>query len=163
MIQTMIPPENDKSKDNDKDNSKDNNKDKDAANKSDDDKTIHEDDGKPGTTNITVAQAVKKAYAYFGFDSSDKSIKLIKAKRDRDDGVSVYEIEFTKGKYEYSVEMRVKDGIILEADKEKTDDSDIKPNTDKSGSEVKPSKDDDDDDDDDNDDDDDDDIEEDED
>ena len=42
----------------------------------------------------------------------------MKAKRDTDDGIKVYEIELVQGMYEYDVKIDAKTGKILEFEKD---------------------------------------------
>ena len=78
---------------------------------------------KPATTasasNITLEQAKAIALKHAGL-SADQ-VRFTKAKKDHDDGRTVYEIEFEKGRMEYEYEISVSTGKILEWDKEYDD------------------------------------------
>lgn len=65
---------------------------------------------------IGVDSAKQKALSHAGLNSSD--VRFTKVKLDRDDGISVYEIEFISGNYEYEYEINAKTGKIIDWDKE---------------------------------------------
>lgn len=80
---------------------------------------------KPTTTTkaadrLTVKQAKAKALAHAGL--AEKEVTFIKAKLDRDDGVSYYDVEFYCGNMEYSYEIHAITGKVLEADRDIDDD-----------------------------------------
>lgn len=59
--------------------------------------------------------AVKAAYEAFGVKAED--VKLIKAHKDYDDGVAVYDVEFAKGyDYKYSAEVVAASGKVVDKD-----------------------------------------------
>lgn len=65
---------------------------------------------------IGVDSAKQKALSHAGLNGSD--VRFTKVKLDRDDGISVYEIEFISGKYEFEYELNAKTGKIIDWDKE---------------------------------------------
>ena len=65
---------------------------------------------------IGVDSAKQKALSHAGLNGSD--VRFTKVKLDKDDGISVYEIEFISGKYEYEYEINAKTGKIIDWDKE---------------------------------------------
>lgn len=70
-----------------------------------------------GTTNkdIGEAAALKAAYAAFGLSADE--VKLIKVKKDYDDGVLVYEVEFAKGyDCEYSCDVVAATGAVIDTE-----------------------------------------------
>lgn len=72
-----------------------------------------------GTTNKDVGEeaALKAAYAAFGLSADE--VKLIKVKKDYDDGVLVYEVEFAKGyDCEYSCDVVAATGAVIDAEKD---------------------------------------------
>lgn len=74
---------------------------------------------KPEPTEITQEQAIGIALAHAGL--TEEQVTRLHAKKDRDDGVWVYEIEFRDGRMEYEYEIRVSDGKILDHDKDYDD------------------------------------------
>lgn len=61
--------------------------------------------------------AVKAAYEAFGVKAED--VKLIKAVKDYDDGVVVYDVEFAEGyDYKYSCEVVAASGKVVDKDKD---------------------------------------------
>ena len=68
------------------------------------------------STEVTQEQAVGIALAHAGLQSDE--IKGLRAKRDRDDGITVYEIEFRHGRTEYEYDVRAADGEILDWDRD---------------------------------------------
>lgn len=72
----------------------------------------------PGSTtnkDIGEAAALKAAYTAFGLSADE--VKLIKVKKDYDDGVLVYEVEFAKGyDCEYSCDVVAATGAVLDAE-----------------------------------------------
>lgn len=67
-------------------------------------------------STVTLAQAKKIALKKAGLTESDGYWN--KEKTDRDDGHTVYELEFISGETEYEFEIDAKNGNILEYDKE---------------------------------------------
>lgn len=65
---------------------------------------------------IGVDSAKQKALSHAGLNSAD--VRFTKVKLDKDDGISVYEIEFISGRYEYEYEINAETGKILDWDKE---------------------------------------------
>ena len=74
-----------------------------------------------GQTNsqITPEKAKEIALNHAGVKSGD--VTGFKSELDRDDGVSVYELEFRAGGYEYDYEINASTGAILKSDKELID------------------------------------------
>lgn len=70
----------------------------------------------PEPTEITQEQAIESALAHAGL--TEEQVTRLHAKKDRDDGVWVYEIEFRNGRTEYEYEIRVSDGKIIDCDKD---------------------------------------------
>ena len=66
--------------------------------------------------NITLEEAKSIALTDSGFAEADVVFK--KAALDTDDGVEIYEIDFTNGGYEYEYDINPKTGAILEKSKE---------------------------------------------
>lgn len=65
---------------------------------------------------IGVDSAKQKALSHAGLNSAD--VRFTKVKFDKDDGISVYEIEFISGRYEYEYEINAETGKIIDWDKE---------------------------------------------
>ena len=65
---------------------------------------------------IGVDSAKQKALSHAGLNSAD--VRFTKVKLDRDDGISVYEIEFISGNYEYEYEINASTGKVVDWDKE---------------------------------------------
>ncbi len=63
-------------------------------------------------TSITKKQALQIALEHAGYNSKD--ILYSSVKKDLDDGVEVYEVEFRVGFCEYNYDIAVADGQILE-------------------------------------------------
>ncbi len=68
------------------------------------------------TETITADEAKNIALTHAGISASDARFE--KTELDRDDGLLVYEVEFTSGRYEYSYEINAKTGKILDYEKE---------------------------------------------
>ena len=66
---------------------------------------------------ISLARAKKIALTHAGFTASQ--VRFTEAKKERDDGITKYEIEFVKGRWEYEYEIRASNGKILEWEKER--------------------------------------------
>ncbi len=70
-----------------------------------------------GSGDIGKDAAVEAAYAAFGFSAAE--VKLIKAQKDRDDGVVVYEVEYAKGyDCKYSVEVLAASGKVIDKERD---------------------------------------------
>ncbi len=69
----------------------------------------------PLTEDLAIAAALDHAKL------QKDDVRGLRAKRDRDDGVSVYEIEFRHGRVEYEYEIHAENGKILEWDKDVDD------------------------------------------
>ena len=65
----------------------------------------------PVSGEITLDRAKEIALQKAGLTAAD--VTFTEAKRDRDDGRDVYDIEFRRGRTEYSVEISVSDGAII--------------------------------------------------
>lgn len=70
----------------------------------------------PDSNGVTLAQAKKIALKKAGLAESDGYWN--KEKTDREDGRTVYELEFTSGETEYEFEIDAKSGNLLEYDKD---------------------------------------------
>lgn len=70
-------------------------------------------------TTITAAQAKETAFAHAGVDASQ--VRDLEVELDEDDGLLVYEVEFTADGYEYEYKIHGVSGSILESDKEYDD------------------------------------------
>ncbi|MCD7711311.1 MAG: PepSY domain-containing protein [Firmicutes bacterium] len=70
-------------------------------------------------TTISVDEAKAIALSHAGYSASQ--VTFSKAKLDKDDGVTVYEIEFYVGNIEYEYEINAATGAILEYDSEVDD------------------------------------------
>lgn len=68
------------------------------------------------TSGISLDRAKEIALADAGVSASDVTYK--KAKKDTDDGVAVYDIEFYTASAEYEYEIRVSDGVITDRSQE---------------------------------------------
>lgn len=67
-----------------------------------------------GKKQITAAEAKKIALKHAGY--SENEVSRLKCKKDTDDGVTVYEVEFTKGNVEYEYEINASTGKIISWD-----------------------------------------------
>ncbi len=76
----------------------------------------------PGT-RISADQAKQIAFAHAGV-SSENDVSKLKIETDNDDGVTVYELKFVCGNYEYHYDIHAGNGKILESEKEPIDDDD---------------------------------------
>lgn len=65
---------------------------------------------------ITVDEAKSKALEHAGLKLAD--VRFVKAERDRDDGRTVYEIEFYHNRTEYDYEIDATTGAIISFDKD---------------------------------------------
>ena len=65
---------------------------------------------------IGLEKATQVALQNAGYEEADAT--LIRGHFDRDDGLSVYEIEFRAGGYDYDYVISSKDGTIIEVDRE---------------------------------------------
>ncbi|MCD7894513.1 MAG: PepSY domain-containing protein [Erysipelotrichaceae bacterium] len=68
------------------------------------------------TTSYTITKDKAKTIAMN--NAGVTSVSNYTIKEDTEDGVKVYEIEFTSGNYEYDYTIRISDGKILDVDKE---------------------------------------------
>ncbi len=84
---------------------------KDAVDDADEDNNDNQ-----STTAISAAKAKEIALAHAGISASDAS--FIRAELDTDDGVQVYEIEFTSGTAEYDYEVNAQTGAVITFSKE---------------------------------------------
>jgi len=73
----------------------------------------------PAVKELTAADAKAIALAHAGLTESQ--VTRLKAEKDRDDGIWVYEIEFRSGRMEYEYEIHAENGKILDWDKELDD------------------------------------------
>ena len=71
--------------------------------------------------SLTTEQAKAKALAHAGLTADE--VTFTKAKLERDDGVTFFDIEFRKGNVEYDYEIHHTSGKVLEWDKETDDDT----------------------------------------
>lgn len=71
------------------------------------------------TKNITKDEAISKALSHAGLKKSE--VSRLKAELDKDDGVSVYEIDFETPQWEYEYEINAKTGKIRKAEKDRND------------------------------------------
>ena len=65
---------------------------------------------------ISVDKAKSIALSHAGVASAD--VRQIKCELDRDDGMTIYEVEFKAGGYEYDYEINAVTGTILKSEKE---------------------------------------------
>ena len=65
---------------------------------------------------ISLKEAKNLALKHAGISSSEAT--FVKAKKDYEDGIQVYEIEFYSGNTEYDYEIRVSNGEIISYDKD---------------------------------------------
>lgn len=77
-----------------------------------------------GSSNTTISADKAKSIALNHAGVSSSKAVFNKAKLDNDDGIHVYEIEFTSGGYEYEYEINAANGTILSYDHEHCDDDD---------------------------------------
>lgn len=66
--------------------------------------------------NKDIDNARQAALSHAGLNSKD--VRFTKVKLDKDNGISVYEIEFISGNYEYEYEINAKTGKVIDWDKE---------------------------------------------
>lgn len=74
---------------------------------------LDEEDSSNGT-KITAAKAKQIALKHAGFTESE--VSQLKCKKDTDDGITVYEVEFKKGSVEYEYEINANTGKIISWD-----------------------------------------------
>ncbi len=74
-----------------------------------------------GSTNTIITAAKAKSIALSNAGLAGCDVTFTKVERDRDDGVTVYEIEFYWNGYEYEYEINAVTGKIIEKDKEPID------------------------------------------
>ena len=89
--------------------------------------------GTTESTEITEEQAKQIAFEHAQIQESDVTYQKIK--KDYDDGISVYEIEFRAGNKEYEYDIKADDGQILKTDYE-IDEDYVDPSTQVSVSEA---------------------------
>ncbi len=70
-------------------------------------------------SDIGEAKAKEIAFEHAGVQSSN--VRELEVERDRDNGVSLYEISFKSGGYEYEYEINAKTGSILQHERERDD------------------------------------------
>ena len=70
--------------------------------------------GAAANAGVTKDQALQIALDHAGLNKNDIALK--KVKKDFDDGVEVYEVEFYAGGYEYNYDIAVSGGQILDFD-----------------------------------------------
>lgn len=75
--------------------------------------------GASTSKNITKDQAISKALSHAGLKKSQ--VSRLRAELDKDDGVTLYEIEFETAQWEYEYEVNAKTGKILKAEKDRND------------------------------------------
>ncbi len=68
---------------------------------------------------IDAERAKSIALKHFGV--SEEDVRGLRVELDRDNGAYVYEIEFSAGEYEYSVEIDAATGEVIDSEKEKDD------------------------------------------
>jgi uncharacterized membrane protein YkoI len=66
---------------------------------------------KPASTEITREEAIDIALTEAGL--TREQVRKLEAEKDIERGVLVYEVEFERGRNEYSYEIRVSDGKVL--------------------------------------------------
>lgn len=71
------------------------------------------------STNITKDTAISKALEHAGLKKSQ--VSRLRADLDRDDGRTVYEVEFETADFEYEYEINAKTGKVIHAEKERND------------------------------------------
>ncbi len=74
------------------------------------------DDASSSASNIGKQSAINAAVNHAGLRASE--VKHVKCELDDDDGMLVYEVEFTSGRYEYSYTIDALKGAVLEYEKE---------------------------------------------
>lgn len=74
----------------------------------------------PQDTSISRDKALSIALSSAGVKSSEA--RKVRVKKDREDGRTVYEVDFTAGGYEYEFEIDASSGRILSKEKERDDD-----------------------------------------
>lgn len=68
---------------------------------------------------ITASEAKQIALKHAGFSANE--VRGLTVEKDSDDGVSIFEVEFRKGNYEYTYEIAISSGKIIEWDKDYDD------------------------------------------
>jgi len=68
---------------------------------------------------LTKEEAISKALSHAGLKKSQ--VSKLKAELDRDDGVTLYEVEFETADYEYDYEIHATSGKILKSEKDRND------------------------------------------
>lgn len=69
--------------------------------------------------NITKDEAISKALSHAGLKKSQ--VSRLKAELDKDDGVTLYEVDFETAEWEYEYEINAKTGKIIKAEKDRND------------------------------------------
>lgn len=69
--------------------------------------------------NITKDQAISKALSHAGLKKSQ--VSRLRAELDKDDGKTVYEVDFETAEWEYEYEINAKTGKIIKAEKDRND------------------------------------------
>lgn len=75
--------------------------------------------GSSASKNITKDEAISKALSHAGLKKSQ--VSRLRAELDRDDGKTVYEVDFETAEWEYEYEINAKTGKILKAEKDRND------------------------------------------
>lgn len=78
--------------------------------------------GTPSDKKYIGADAAKAAALTHAGEGVAERATYVKVEMDYDDGVMIYEVEFTVDGYEYDYEVDAKTGAVLKAEKEPTDD-----------------------------------------
>ena len=69
--------------------------------------------------NITKDQAISKALSHAGLKKSQ--VSRIRAELDKDDGRTIYEVDFETAQWEYEYEINAKTGKVIKAEKDRND------------------------------------------
>ncbi len=85
--------------------------------------TDEDNNANQSTMAISAAKAKEIALAHAGISASDAS--FIRAELDTDDGVKVYEIEFTSGTTEYDYEVNAQTGAVIKFSTEALETDDL--------------------------------------
>lgn len=68
---------------------------------------------------LTKDQAISKALSHAGLKKSQ--VSKLRAEQDKDDGVTLYEVDFETADWEYEYEINAKTGKIIKAEKDRND------------------------------------------
>ena len=71
------------------------------------------------STQLTKDEAISKALSHAGLKKSQ--VSRLRAELDKDDGKTVYEVDFETADWEYEYEINAKTGKILKAEKDRND------------------------------------------